>query len=106
MYLFDRKLGRWAEPLRDFGQAPFFFYILHIPFLHILAIIFSYFMFGQADWLFGAPLGKNPEVLNHLSSELLPTYMGWIFVIVALYFPTRWFAHLKLRRKDWWLSYL
>jgi len=106
MFAFDRKLGKWVEPLRDFGQAPFFFYILHIPLIHIMAIIFAYTMFGQADWLFGAPLGKNPEVLNYLSSELIPTYVSWITIVFLLYFPSKWFAKLKLRRKDWWLSYL
>ena len=26
--------------------------------------------------------------------------------IAILYFPCRWFAAVKRRRKDWWLSYL
>jgi hypothetical protein len=27
-------------------------------------------------------------------------------VVFALYFPCRWFAELKARRKESWLSYL
>jgi hypothetical protein len=30
----------------------------------------------------------------------------WAVVVVTLYFPCRWFAELKAKRKDWWLSYL
>jgi hypothetical protein len=30
----------------------------------------------------------------------------WIFVVVALYPACRWFASLKQRRTDPWLSYL
>jgi hypothetical protein len=32
----------------------------------------------------------------------------WVFILIpVLYFPTRWFAQLKQRRKDiWWLKYL
>jgi hypothetical protein len=30
----------------------------------------------------------------------------WGVAIVTLYFPSRWFADLKARKKDWWLGYL
>jgi len=30
----------------------------------------------------------------------------WAIAVALLYFPCRWFADLKQRRKDWWLSYL
>jgi hypothetical protein len=33
-------------------------------------------------------------------------YVVWIVVVVALYFPCRWYAGVKQRRRDWWLSYL
>jgi hypothetical protein len=33
-------------------------------------------------------------------------YLVWAVAIVVLYFPCRWFASLKGRRRDWWLSYL
>jgi hypothetical protein len=33
-------------------------------------------------------------------------YLIWISVVVLLYLPCRWFAGVKARRRDWWLSYL
>ena len=105
MSLFDKNLGKFFNPLRDFGQAPFFFYILHIPLLHLGGVLFALYSFGDAHWLFGAPLPKSPPNL-HYTSELIPTYMAWIGAVVVLYYPTKWFASLKQRRKDWWLSYL
>jgi hypothetical protein len=33
-------------------------------------------------------------------------YLMWISAVVILYWPCRWWAGLKQRRKDWWLSYL
>jgi hypothetical protein len=33
-------------------------------------------------------------------------YLAWAFVIVALYPACRWFADVKRRRGEWWLSYL
>jgi hypothetical protein len=30
----------------------------------------------------------------------------WIAIVVMLYPVCRWFASVKERRRDWWLSYL
>lgn len=105
MSTLDRELGKWSYPLRYVGQAPFFFYILHIPILHIAGVALALFTFGDADWLFRAVLGPTPQEYSY-GYELLPTYIAWVGVVVLLYLPSRWFAQLKTRRKDWWLSYL
>jgi len=105
MSLFDRDLKGWSKPLEVFGQVPFFFYVLHIPILHLGGILLAQFMFGDSSWLFGSPIKHSPQGYSY-GSELLPTYIAWIAVVVGLYFPSRWFAKLKRERKDWWLSYL
>jgi len=105
MSIFDRDLGKWSHPLRDFGQVPFFFYVIHIPILHLGGIALALLVFGDASWLFGAPIGHSPEGYSY-GSELFPTYAAWIIVVVGLYYPSKWFAGLKQKRKDWWLSYL
>jgi uncharacterized membrane protein len=105
MGMLDRPLGRWANPLKTFGQVPFFFYILHIPILHAAGVALALYTFGDASWLLQAPLGENPKGYSYGGYELLPTYVAWISVVVILYFPSRWFANLKATRKDWWLSY-
>jgi hypothetical protein len=33
-------------------------------------------------------------------------YAAWLVILVLLYPLCRWFAALKRRRTDWWLSYL
>jgi hypothetical protein len=33
-------------------------------------------------------------------------YLIWISVVILLYPLCRWYANLKQRRQDWWLSYL
>jgi hypothetical protein len=33
-------------------------------------------------------------------------YGVWLFVVIALYLPCRWYAQLKQRRTEWWWSYL
>jgi hypothetical protein len=38
--------------------------------------------------------------------SLAMVYVLWGAFVVLLYVPNRWFAALKARRSDWWLSYL
>lgn len=76
------------------GGAPMFFYILH---LYVLKLIYN-----VALALYGPTKGTVFGVDN------LSTVWIWVALLVLpLYFPTRWFAQLKQRRKDiWWLKYL
>ncbi len=104
MCLLDRPLGKWAQPFNVFGRVPFFFYILHIPILHAGGIVLAMLVFGDASWLMQTPVGPSPEGYWY-EYKLLPTYTGWLATVVFLYFPSKWFAGVKARRKDWWLSY-
>jgi uncharacterized membrane protein len=104
MGLFDRKLASWSKPFEVFGRVPFFFYILHIPLLHIFGIILALYTFNDASWLMQTPVGPAPKDYSY-TYELLPTYLAWIAAVVLLYKPSKWFANIKANRKDWWLSY-
>ncbi len=99
--------GRIAQWLAVFGRVPLFYYLLHIPFIHAVAVGISLIRSPAATgWLFGNhPVnpGKTPEGYTW-SLGLL--YLVTAAVVVALYFPCRWYANLKARRKDTWLSYL
>jgi uncharacterized membrane protein len=94
--------GRFMEMLRTFGRTPLFFYILHIPLAHVAAgllalatghgvgVLTNLFVFLPDGWGFG----------------LTGVYVAWAALLAALYPACRWFAQLKQRRTDWWLSYL
>ena len=45
-------------------------------------------------------------VSNVWAASLPAIYLLWVFVVIALYPLCRWYAGVKRRRKDWWLSYL
>ncbi|HTA24209.1 MAG TPA: heparan-alpha-glucosaminide N-acetyltransferase domain-containing protein [Terriglobales bacterium] len=98
------NLPRWTSPLVTFGRVPLFFYVLHLYLIHLLAVAVAPLFHQPVAWLFhGAFFGGTPDDYGH---GLPFVYLMWIVVIVILYFPCRWFAALKRRRKDWWLSYL
>jgi uncharacterized membrane protein len=105
--LLETARGAVARGLAVFGRVPFFFYMLHIPLIHVLAIVVSLVTMGSvSSWLFANhPMG-NPPAPDGYTWSLGLLYLVWVAAIVLLYFPCRWFADLKARRHDWWLSYL
>jgi len=103
-WLERRAIVHWASPFLVFGRVPMFFYILHLYLIHVLAIVVGVLFRQSVAWLFhGAIFGNTPESYGH---GLPFVYLMWITTVVILYFPCRWWAELKQRRKDWWLSYL
>jgi hypothetical protein len=97
-------VARW---IAVFGRVPFFYYVLHIPLIHALALVISWIREGRVNpWLFANhPMG-NPPPPDGYTWSLGLLYLVWAVTVVILYFPCRWFADLKARRKDPWLSYL
>ena len=105
--LLERARGSVAGWLTVFGQVPFFFYLLHIPLIHALALVVSLIRGGSVSpWLFeNHPMG-NPGPPDGYTWNLGLLYLVWAIATVLLYFACRWFADVKQRRRDWWLRYL
>jgi uncharacterized membrane protein len=105
--LLDNARGPVARWLTVFGRVPFFFYLLHIPLIHVLAVVVSKIRLGEVSpWLFANhPMGA-PEVPDGYTWSLGLLYLVWAIAIVVLYFACRWYAGIKAGRRDGWLSYL
>jgi uncharacterized membrane protein len=104
--LLEGLRGAVARRIAIFGRVPFFYYVLHIPLIHALALVVSKIRLGfVSPWLFANhPMG-NPEPPAGYVWSLPLLYLIWGIAIVLLYSACRWFAELKSRRNDWWLSY-
>jgi uncharacterized membrane protein len=105
--LLERARGAVARWMTVFGRVPFFFYVLHIPLIHALALVVSQIRLGAVSpWLFANhPMGSPPPPDGYTWSLPL-LYLVWAVAIVLLYLACRWFADLKARRQDPWLRYL
>jgi len=105
--LLESLTGAVARWITVFGRVPFFYYMLHIPLIHALAVVVSKIRLGfVSPWLFANhPMG-NPEPPEGYVWSLTLLYFIWGITVVLLYFPCRWFAELKRKRSEWWLQYL
>lgn len=96
------------RPALVFGRVPMFYYLLHVPLIHLLALAVCYMRYGQTHWMFESlGVGQFPVTPPPGWGISLPAiYLAWLSVVLALYPICRWFAELKQRRSDAWLSYL
>jgi uncharacterized membrane protein len=106
--LIERWRGAPARFLLVFGSVPLFAYVLHIYIAHALAIAL-HMLFGRdtaAFYNLMHNLVLNPGALNGTGLPLPMVFVTWFVVLAILYPLCRWFADVKRRRNDWWLSYL
>lgn len=107
--LIDRARLSDRHPFVVFGRVPLFYFVLHIPLIHALAIGLLWLRYGSAPFLLLPPptLGTPRELFPpDYGWELWMAYALWAVAVAALYPVCLWFARLRARRRDWWLSYL
>ena len=99
---FERVSGGLAQKLVTIGHVSFFFYVVHFYLIHSSAVLIGLWQgLGVRDvavffLYYPAKFGLS----------LAGVYVVWGMVILAMYPACVWFAGVKARRRDWWLSYL
>jgi uncharacterized membrane protein len=104
---FDRPAGKVGRICITFGRVPLFFYLLHVPLIHLAALGAAYVRYGHAGFLLDHPLllGR-PQFPSGYGYGLPVVYLVWIAIVVSLYPLCRWFERVKRTRRSPWLSYL
>jgi uncharacterized membrane protein len=107
MPLVEGARGAPARWLTVFGRVPLFYYLLHIPLIHTLAMIVSQIRMGEVSgWLYTShPMAPPPPPEGYAWSLPL-LYLVWAVAIAVLYVACRWYAQFKAVRTDWWLRYI
>jgi hypothetical protein len=103
--LVEQARGWLARLLATFGRVPMFYYLLHILAIHTAALVVTLVRVGTVhpEWYASAPFTFVPAP-QRWTLPLL--YLVWAIVVGILYFPCRWFAGLKDRRRDSWWRYI
>ena len=88
-----------------YGSVPFFYYILHFYLIHVITVILFYASGYNNSQIVDpkSPFLFRPSTFGY---GLVIVYLVWLFVIIVLYFPCRWFSKYKKTHSQWWLSYL
>ena len=97
-----------SNPLIAFGRVPMFYYLLHVPLIHGLAILLAWFRYGRADFLLNVPPslgGPTQGFPPDYGYNLAIVYLIWIAIVLALYPVCLWFAGVKQRNRSVVLSY-
>jgi len=104
----DRGTPRLLQPAHTLGTVPLFYFILHLPLIHLLAVIVCFFRYGTAHWMFeSTTLNQFPVTFPPGWGYSLPIVYGlWAVVVVLLYPLCRWYAAFKRRHDNAWLQYV
>ena len=103
----DAWSGRIPEIIETFGRVPMFYYLLHIPLIHLAACVVSLVREGSVNpWLFtNHPVDPGALPAGYMWSLPL-LYLVYGICLLLLYFPCRWYANLKASRRSRLLSYI
>jgi uncharacterized membrane protein len=100
--LFERVRGAVARFFLVYGRVPMFYYLLHFYLLHTLAVVFAFARYGRQ--LFTLLNADAPP--PGWGYPLWVVYLVWASAVLSLYYPCRYWAGLKRRKRSAWLSYL
>lgn len=97
--------GWIARALVTFGRVPMFYYLLHIPLIHVSALAVGLMRDGvmHNEWYATAPFTFVPEEYRW-SLGLL--YLVFVVDVALLYVACRWFERVKARQSSPWLRYV
>lgn len=104
--LLERLKGFPAQVLLAFGRTPLFTYVLHIYILHLGALLTAAAMGLDPTIMLNFVVDPTRTVKAGWGFSLAGAYVAWALTVAALYPLSAWFAGVKRRRRDWWLSYL
>ena len=103
----EKLKGKVVDFFSTFGRVPFFYYILHLYLIHIVALLFAELSwFGWQTMILEDWVTETPRLKGY-GFPLWVVYAVWISVIVLLYPLCKKFDTYKQAHKEkWWLSYL
>ena len=103
----------WQRPSRvkdffmTYGRVPLFYYMLQWLWSHAAAVVLAIAEGKSPAYLFaGFPDMFTEAAKDPANGVSLPvTMLTWLVGVFALYPLCKWYAGVKQRRKDWWISY-
>ena len=91
-----------TSPFVIFGRVPFFFYILHIYLIHLLAMLaLAYAGWDWREYILTAGQFLSGR-LSSFGFGLGVVYFIWALVLILLFPLCRWYQKVKESHPSWW----
>jgi hypothetical protein len=101
----EQARGFFGRMFETFGRVPMFYYLLHIPLIHSLALLVFLWRDGRVNT---APFDSAPYVQMPPDQRWgLPLlYLVFVVAIAILYIPCRWYARVKATNPRAWMRFI
>lgn len=106
MPLAGRAKNIVTSVLNTIGRVPMFYYLLHIPLIHLSALLVAIIKNGNVshEWYATAPYSQVPPDQQWSLGML---YFVFLIDVILLYLACRWYAKYKTNHPEKkWLSYI
>lgn len=92
----EKARGGVADFFKLLGSVPLFFYLAHIPIIHVSALIVNSILFGSPhnEWYTTAPFAQVPPG-NVWGLGML--YFVFVVDVAILYFLSKWYSTRKIK---------
>jgi uncharacterized membrane protein len=104
----EMPLNAFSEKFIVFGRVPFFYYIVHIFLIHLLAMAGAVISgYHWSDMILTTKLNMTPALKGY-GFNLVTVYGIWFGLVCLLYPCCKWYYGYKRTRLSsrWWLSYI
>jgi len=98
----ERIPARVKAILITYGRVPLFYFVLHLAVISFTSFLWTQFAFGKGVNLSFTSAKEWPAEYH---PSLFRAYAIWLLLVIALYFPCRWYGNYKAKSKAWWTSY-
>jgi uncharacterized membrane protein len=104
--LAEQARGVLATIMATFGRVPLFYYLLHIPLIHLTALLVNSIRAGapHQEWYTRAPFVFIEHPADRWSPALL--YLAFAIDVAILYPLCRWYMHRKSTNPAPWMRYV
>jgi uncharacterized membrane protein len=104
----DARVPGWLRPTEVLGRVPLFYFALHFPLIHLLAVVVCWARYGAVHWMFESPTPDRYPFTQPPGwpMSLAVVYGVWVFVVLALWPLCRWYAARRVRGGAWWMRYV
>jgi uncharacterized membrane protein len=100
--LIEKSANRFTSFCAVYGNVPYFYFLLHLFLLRVINVVLI-MVSGLPVKSDGSPLVWQVVGFGY---PLWMCYLYWVFVVLILYLPCRWYGNYKRTHRQWWLSYV